>query len=435
MNKTKVQPLLEHILNWQTVVWCMFGFSVSFLFLFICPVFLNSVHVMQFFKYVPSINPIGVDLSQILSYSESWFFKGQSPYIGNNLYPPLASLLFTPLLLVDFSIAYRIITILTLLCYGFITLILPVFINKDKSFSPLLMLFFITGLFSYGFQFEIERGQFNIIAFSLCFIAIYLYHYYYKYRYLAYLLFSISLQLKVFPGIFVIMFIKDWRDWRGNIKRIFAILAFNFSCFFVLGIQTFLDFVEAIKKQTLKPYIWIGNHSIKSFVMFYSKIKNPHIYKWIWIDKYKGLSQLILLASVLLCLCLIIVKMYKRRTTGLNPYLLVACTICAMLIPSVSHDYKLSILTAPVVIALSLDLANSNTRKRLLSILLIIAISVAYSSTLFSYTNKPFVIANNLPALIIMLFAFALLSLLCTPDSRMELPSNHTKYRPTRGLT
>lgn len=417
MSKPRIQSLLQLILNTPSLTWILLGFLISYLLFFVRPIFFSS-QVMQFPKYVPGINPIGVDLKQMLSYSESWFIAKQTPYIGANLYPPLASVLFAPLLTVKFSLAYKIVTLVNVLFYVLITLVLPLRIGKARQVSSLLMLFFITGLFSYGFQFELERGQFNVIAASICFIAIWIYHYHNRYRHLAYFLFTISVQLKVFPAIFIVMLITDWHDWKNNIKRFLVLSTVNFALFFALGTSVFLDFIKAIKAQTVSPYIWIGNHSIRSFVTLVSKMASKH--GWAWVNEYSGLVQLALLAIIAVCIFLIMIQAYQQKQNGVDAHLLLACTIGALLIPSVSHDYKLSILSAPVAI-LFLDTSFFSEIavrpfQRLILTVMILILSAAYSSTLFSFTNKPLILENNFPALITMLLAITCLSVMSKPS-------------------
>jgi len=360
---------------------------------------------MQFFRYVPAINPIGTDLKYMLSYSESWFVAKQTPYIANNLYPPLATILFTPLLFIDFSWAYKILTLVNVACYVMITLVFPIRAGKERQVSSLLILVFITGLFSYGFQFELERGQFNVIAVFICFLAIWIYHYHNKYRYLGYILFSISVQLKVYPIIFLVMLISDWHDWRNNIKRLLILATVNFVLFFALGPHIFVDFIIAIKSQAANPYIWVGNHSISSFVVFGS-YPSPE------------LTQFVLLALVAVCIFSIMLQVYRQNQKDINPYLIFACTIGALLIPSVSNDYKLSILAAPVAILFSNDRFSERANSpymHLIYIVVMLIFSVAYSSTLISYTNKPILIQNNFLALVTMLLAITFLSFVFKP--------------------
>ena len=88
---------------------------------------------MEFPAYVPAIDPIGVDLQQMLSYSDSLFTARQTPYIGFNLYPPLASVLFIPLLTVEFSLAYKIVTLVNVLSITCLSIISKPGLNGKGS--------------------------------------------------------------------------------------------------------------------------------------------------------------------------------------------------------------------------------------------------------------------------------------------------------------
>lgn len=414
MNITKIIINAGHVLNTPILVWILLGFSVSYLLFFVRPVFLNPAQVMQFFTYVPAADSIGIDLKQAISYSESWFVAKQTPYIGNNLYPPLASVLFTPLLLVDFSTAYTAITYINLLCYLFITLIFPWRLGQKHRNAAVLMLVFLTGLFSYGFQFEIERGQFNVIAISLSLLAIWIYHYHHRQRYWAYFLFTIAIQLKVFPVIFMVMLISNWADWKNNIKRCLGLAAVNFGLLFVLGRQNFVTFIKTLTAEAVAPYIGPVNHSIHSFVELLAIVALDH--QITWLMQYSDLVQVILLATVAGCICLIMLHTCRQKQIGLNPYLLLACTIGALLVPSISLDYKLSILAAPVAILFANErytASANNPGLRIIFIALTLIFFVAYSSTLFPLTNRPFIWHNTL-ALMVMLLATTLLCLRCT---------------------
>jgi len=413
-NLERVEKLLKNALNTSPVTWVILGFSISYLLFFVFPIFM-SAQVMQFPMYLPAIDPIGIDLDQMLFYSESLFIRKQTPYVGSNLYPPLASILFGPLLTISISMAYRIITLINVFCFAIITYLFPLKTSKNKKASSLLILFFITGILSYGFQFELERGQFNVIAISLCFLAIRIFHFHFRYRYLAYFLFTLSVQLKVFPLIFIVMLISNWQDWINNIKRLLMLGVVNISLLFVLGPHIFVDFINAIAYQISTPYIWIGNHSIRSFIIL---LFGPDY-------KYSGLIQIMLLAIVAFCILLVIYQAYRNKQKGINFVLLLACTLGALLIPSVSHDYTLSILVAPVtMVFMEYEFLGKigNPRLNKLFIVLLLIFSITYSSTLFSYTYAqlfPFsyesILTNKFPALFIMLLATTLLSLMLNP--------------------
>jgi len=417
MKRTKIQLLFEHILDAPFIMWVMLGFSMSYLLFFLRPIFL-TFPVMQFPQYIPVQDPIGIDLKITLSHTETWFMAKLSPYIGNSLYlyPPMVSVLFMPILFISSSWAYKIVTFVTVVCYVIITFVFPLRIGKERQVSSSLMLVFITGLFSYGLQFELERGQSNVFTFFLCFLAIWIYHYHNRYRYLGYILFIISVQMKVYPLIFIVMLINNWQDWRNNIKRLLLLIAVNFALLFVLGTHVFFDFVNAIKAQIGNPYVWTGNHSIHSFVKIFSK--TAYDCGWEWVNQYSGLVQIALLAIVAICIFLIVFQTSQQKQKGISPLLLLACTIGALLIPSISHDYTLSFLAAPVAILFSDNRFRGRRDKPFLHIIFIVVLlifSAAYSSTLFSYRYKPFILQNNFPALVTMLFTITILSLVSKP--------------------
>jgi|GEM_PF-621445 len=409
--------------------WVLLGFSIPFLLFYLQPIFF-SAPVMQFPQTVPVLAAIGSDLRVDLHTTLGWFQNGQAPYFNSDeySYPPLTLVLALPLLLVAPPVAFVIVTLASLGAYVLIVLWLPLRLGRTTSLSPLLMFIFITGLFAYPLQFELERGQFNLLAIGLCLLAIWIFHTHPRFRYLAYLLFIVAVQLKVYPFIFVLLLVRDWRDWRANLKRLGLLAGLNVAALFVLGPQMALTFIVMISAQINNPYVWLGNHSIRAFVTEVAGFAADH--GWTWVGQYSGWAQLTLLAVVAGGLGVIIFQTYRRRPTGLNPALFLACSLAAVLIPSVSHDYTLAFLAAPVALFLDEPIAVAGPRPRLrrwVLLGLVVLFTAAYASTLFSYTNKPLIIKNNCPALIVMLLAAAALALI-TPTlsprpSQSEIPA------------
>jgi hypothetical protein len=92
-----------------------------------------------------------------------------------------------------------------------------------------------------------------VFTLLLCLTSIYIFHYHPKYRLLAYILFSLSVQLKLYPAIFIVMFVDDWRDWKNVVLRFLGIGLVNLLLFFVMGYQTFQDFIRSVTAQMLNP--------------------------------------------------------------------------------------------------------------------------------------------------------------------------------------
>ena len=214
----------NYILNIPLLAWMILGFLTTFILFFIRPVFFDPSLTMKFYQYILVLTPIGHDFRDIVSSSYAWFRFGIVP---STLYPPLTLIFFVPFTFVSYETGYEILIGIILICYLSTTLIFSRWINQHKETSAFVILIMVTGLISYGFQFELERGQWNLIAFSFSVAAIYLFHRKPKYRWLAYLLFSISVQLKLFPAIFVFTLIEDFSDWKNNIKRIVGLGVIN----------------------------------------------------------------------------------------------------------------------------------------------------------------------------------------------------------------
>ena len=413
----------ERLLNPPVRVWFVIGFLIVYIFLFIAPVFFNPNRSMVYFnRFLPNQNPIGSDMNYTLNFVKTWVTSRESPYPDSH-YPPLTYVLLSPLTLFDYPAVYFVSTYLTLFSYLILTLVLPALLTSKRDFS-LILLLSVTGLFSYGFQFELERAQYYTMAFLLCMLAIYLFHNHYEFRYLAYLLFSISIHLKIVPIFFIPMFIKDWRDWRGNIKRMAGLGLLNVALLFVLGYKNFVNFVDALLLRVENPtFLWNGNHSVGNFVFNFvidgfGLISEKNI---LFLQQNAKAFEWLLLGIIALCLLSIIFRAYRKGETGFDPFLLLVCTLCALVIP-VSVDYTLPMLVAPMAIFLSAvpGLGGSSGNK-IISILLVLVASMAYASLLYPFKYKPYFLNNSFPALFLILIAvtcFNFLQVRYTTDKR-----------------
>lgn len=125
----------------------------------------------------------------------------------------------------------------------------------------------------------------------------------------------------------------------------------------------------------------------------------------IWLRQNSGLLEKGLLLYFAVCFLSIIIAAWLRKEKGLNVHLLLACTIGAMVIPAVSHDYKLAILAAPMAISFgNLQIPQGRLRQGVLFFLVFIA-AFAYSATLYPFKYRPDYLANSLPLLMVILTA------------------------------
>ncbi len=408
----------NYISNLPLMSWILLGFFITYMWFFIRPIFFNPSLDMQFNKYIPVMSPIGNDFRDIGTASSAWIHTGNPPVI---LYPSLTLIFFTPFTLLNYEVGYKILVAIIIVCYLFITFAIPQWITKSKDISDFAMLIFITGIISYGFQFELERGQWNIIAFAFTMGAIYLFHNQPKHRWLSYLLFTISIQLKLYPAIFIFCFIEDWSDWKGNIKRIVGLGVINILALFILGLGPILNTIAALTGISSSHTGSNINLSITSFTLYILSSSSgilPRKRVFLWLLANNWIPQLLLCAFFIICFLIILRQTYKKSSGGFNPYIFLACSIGACIIPSISFDYKLSILPASIAISIPAILLSRKDKNGFWIKSLAFVFSIAYSSTLYSYTIKPAILQNNLPALLVILVICTIASCIKPPTER-----------------
>jgi predicted branched-subunit amino acid permease len=180
-----------------------------------------------------------------------------------------------------------------------------------------------------------------------------------------------------------------------------------------LGYSIFTEFIQATIDRINQPgaLTWIGNHSIKAFVFNLAKDGYGLLSEnsLLWIRQYSHTLEILLLGFVALCFVSILMNTIRRNERGLNVYLLMACTIGAMVIPAESNDYKLAILAGPMsILFCSLTYPTKNSQKAWFCLLAFLA-SFAYSCTLFPFKYRPEFLANSFPMLIVILITMTIL--------------------------
>ncbi len=393
----------------------LIAFFFCYLSFYIHPVFLNRAHLMEFTETIPRQAPIGVDLRTTLQRAASFYGQDSSPYVGDySIYPPLVFFLGGWLSGMDFPKAHSLVTYLSVACFFFTAFIFPFILSGKKQFHLLPLLLFVLGLFSYGFQFELERGQFNVIAIFFASLAVGLFHCHPRYRLLAFAIFSIAVNLKLYPAIFLLMFIIDWKDWRANLRMVPTLAVINLGLLLLLGFHNFLAYFPAVLGRSADPYVWVGNLSISSY-------STLHPFKLVGILNNQGFhlgdpvrwTRLFLWGLFLASFGMVLRNSIRRKKgEGFNRYLFLACVIAAMVVPSESHDYKLPILVGAVALAFMDDgfVPGFEKGRRVGTSLVVLVFFLSYATTFFSYVSKKYYLANNLPALLVMLLCVAWLS-------------------------
>mgnify|MGYP003601930534 CR=1 FL=1 len=337
--------------------------------------------------------PAGVDLAMMLEYSRAWLETG-NPFAGLNPYPPLAAVLFAPLAALPFPVAHGLLAALTLAAFVSVAVALPllVFPRADRA---AVLLVALAGVFSYGLEFELRWGQFNVVALACAAWGLYLFHRG-RGRWVragAYALFSAAIQLKLYPAIFAFLFAQNARAWRANLARWAMLGAANVALLFALGPQAFADFLESLKAQAAAPFTWAGNHSIQSFAA------------------WAGHPELAPALFAAFAVCFVSALVRAARGGGRAEFagLALMGALGTMLVPGVSHDYKL--VAFPMAFAFFVAAAEPlplRSDRGMAAAGLFAALGGLFAWTLFSYAAKPAPLQNNAPFLLAACAALAL---------------------------
>lgn len=412
----RLAPGLRRLPGWllerPPAFWITATFLALFVVFFFVPVFTSRSTIQYMTRYIPYdwVSYIGNDIVWTVERIQDWLTGGPSPFSGF-FYPPLTVLVFAPLILLGYPAYYHLVASVTLACFVVAALLVPLLVTGRKQ-RGLVMLFFVTGLVSYGLQFELDRGQFNLIAFTSVLLAVYLFHYHPHWRPVAYALFAFGVHLKMYPIIFLLMFVEDWRDWKATLRRMAGLFALNFALLFVLGTRVFTDFVRNLASAQLE--FQSSRREDLSITGFVSNLLEDGMglvpaSGLPALARHGGLMEVLLLLAFAACVAAVVIRAYRDGSRGLNPTVLALCAIGALIIPSASLDYKLPMLVAPVSILLASLPAAHRSRDRLFSAALVTLASAAYWSTLYPFTVKPYLLSRNFPALFIMMISITLL--------------------------
>jgi len=401
--------------------WVVLGMLPSFVAFLVVPVFFSpGQHFIYITDYLKRIYPLGNDLRLTLDAVQVWV---QTRQTTDFIFTPLANFLFSPLLLLGYPRSFYFILFVTLTSYLGLS-ILAVLMSNRKNRSLVVFIATVT-VFSYGLQFELERGQSHTIALMLGVLAIYIFHKYRDYRFFAYLFFSISIQLKFYPALLIVMFVDDWHDWKNTIQRFISLGLANILLLFIYGVAYFSAFYQHMIHSTQSTIEMIPeNHSIRAFIFF---LFNPEYNLFRantlrWIEQHAGFIENVFVIYFFTCFAIVLINIYLRNEKGFNADLLMVCVIGGIVLPSVSHDYSLPLLMAPFTMVLADWYKPDYGRAGPMTILVTIIVSFAYSLTLFPIALRPLFLQSSLPMIFVILTGVTLMSIV-----RRDPPLSETR--------
>ncbi len=373
---------------------------------------------------MPLIRPIGTDFREGYFYPAKIVLQGKSPYVDYNLiYPPFSAVFSIPFRLFPVDQAY-LVQVVLLYAVNALTLIFSLLIAKEvfarvKEIKDGTGQTVAVGLFallafllysSYGFQFSIERGNADIYVQFLVVLAVWRMVKKPQSLWLPVILIAMATHLKVYPAIMFVLVL-----WRFKWKSLLPLVVTNLALGLVLGPVRLWQYLQRLFVYMQQPNLIPANHSAASFA---NMVNN-------FLVERAG----VILPSVLFYLLPLIIwgagmyVLWMRGYSAENALYLFALSAALMeLIPSVSYDYKLVILFAPLAILLFRLLVDFIRRGRLLELAEIAGLMFLMLFMTRSYTMLPAVLTNKYPFILAMQ-AITLLVLLTAKGTPSQVPA------------
>ncbi len=260
------------------------------------------------------------------------------------VYPPLMYFVFTPLALLSEQAGYMIIVILsTLSVFGSLlmtALIIHRYLKVNTLYIWVVSILIALLVFSSSFfHLAIDRGNIDAIMYFLMLLTIYLMINQPKTFWLQVIILSIASQVKVFPVLLFPLLLL----YHGK-KLLLPAFLTNAVLALCLGPTVLLSYLNTMTVWPVERYFWWGNHSAASLLFMLEGIypglaRNHTIFYWVLFSFPLLLSGFI---------AFYIHRFVKSDIKWLMQFILLTFLMC--LLPSVSHDYKLVILSSGLVL-------------------------------------------------------------------------------------
>ncbi len=330
-----------------------------------------------------------------------------------HVYPPFTYALFSPLLLVGEDQAYLIatglITLATLLCIVLWGVVINHY-RKNVYITLILILLFSFYVFSSRyFMLMLERG--NIDSIVLLFIILTTLAVIYRpdSMWLQIGLLSVAVHLKVYPALLLPFLMLH----HGK-KSILPAIAINVIFGLALGAPTLLSYLRTLFYYSQTPQPWIGNLSAASFSWFLTDIYPALRSTQSIIDVFAmGLPSVLYLISLFL-----IFRNYQGDQRWVSVMIVSLYMMC--FIPTVSHDYKMVLITcAMMTIALGLlhEIKTHFDYSSFLRLVLFLAVLfLVHRSS--KYLPEEYILLGNHYVTAFMLFVFTVRQVILEAKSR-----------------
>jgi hypothetical protein len=286
-------------------------------------------------RMIPLTHPVGIDFRLGL-YEPAVIFSAK-----NSAWPPFNLVLGKLFTTLNETAAYWVqAALLVVLALAAVVLIADVGRRASGASAVtgkiLAVAFGLWLLTSYGFLFEVERGNLDVYALFFSLLAVWLLVRHPRYIWLPALCLAIATNIKVYPGVLLVLLF-----WRHRWRAIIPVVVLNAALLLAAGPRNLSLFIHNNLQIQSDPALWLGNHSAQSFA------HSLHV-AVAWIPES---SRYLFLAVPIVVWLATVVVVVRQGWDRRGAVLVAAASVPLMnVVPAVSHDYKLVLLAFPLAV-------------------------------------------------------------------------------------
>lgn len=292
---------------------------------------------------LPLAHPTGIDFRDGLYNPAAAFSTLHSGW------PPLTLLLGRPFTLVSFSTGY-VVQVVMLVALALAAAALSATLAARAAFAPDLsgqrrlaggrLLALVMGLWlvtSYGFMYEVERGNIDLYALVFALLAVWLMLRSPRSVWLPAAVLAIAVGLKLYPAVLVVLLL-----WRYRWRAVLPVAVCTLAVMLIAGPANLRDsFATLNTLQSNQASLGWSNHSSAAVAQILQNITG-------WAPSWIGYPLLLVPLALWACTLVILVR---RGWSDRNAVVAAAaCMPLMSVVPSISHDYRLVLSVFPIAV-------------------------------------------------------------------------------------
>ena len=409
MQFTPLKPSHWQLHRFETLVAALvFGVCAIFLINNLLPSLNVKESLWQTPETLPVIQPVGIDFRIGLFRPGSALLAGESPYTATGInYPPFTMLIGGLFALLTewrgYLLHYGLMVVMNAAAvWLFVRSAVKAFLPSDSMltsgiFIAVLAVLEVASFTSYGFAFNLERGNYDIYPLFLSALFLWLLWKRPDWVWVQVLLVSMAAHLKLYPAILFVLIL-----WKHGRKSLLPLVVVNLALALCLGPENLWLFIRRIAFDiSERKTTWIGNHSAYAYASFFQydvQSNAPSAFELIFLALPVG----VWIAALL--------RLWRQGYSYRRGVWLFALCIPLMnLLPRVSYDYKLIWFFAPAAVILVAEswryIQGSKTAGITLATLMVLMMMIHRS---FAITPDAF--ASKYPYLLIVLIITLILA-------------------------